>query len=159
MLFFLRSVFKSITALNQIFWLNLIPLWSFFETKPWFNGCIKFLMWITNSVLSFTLTSFLLFSIFILSGKIGKSLRSSCNFLRYWPSTPRKNPSSLSSLWFFIKPFLIWEVRLSIQNYLLEAFVTLPNRMNCLHPNIEDMTILYFYHNLFMNLLLAFACQ
>ena len=33
------------------------------------------------------------------------------------------------------------------QNYLLEAFATLLNHINYLHPNIEDLTILYFYHN------------
>ena len=37
---------------------------------------------------------------------------------------------------------------LSTQNYLQKAFGTLPNRISCLHPNIEDMTILYSYHNL-----------
>ena len=30
----------------------------------------------------------------------------------------------------------------------LEAFTTLPIHINCLHPNTEDMTILYIYHNL-----------
>ena len=34
------------------------------------------------------------------------------------------------------------------QNYLLEAFATLLNHINYLQPNIEDMMILYFYHNL-----------
>ena len=28
------------------------------------------------------------------------------------------------------------------------AFPTLPSHINDLHRNIEDMTILYFYHNL-----------
>ena len=33
-------------------------------------------------------------------------------------------------------------------NYLLEAFATLPSHINYLHPNIEYIMILYFYHNL-----------
>ena len=37
---------------------------------------------------------------------------------------------------------------LSIQLYLRDALATLPNHINYLHPNIEDMMILYFYHNL-----------
>ena len=58
-LFFLRSVFISIYSFNQAFWLNLITLWTFFKTNPWFNVCFKFLMWITHSVLSWKIaTSF-----------------------------------------------------------------------------------------------------
>ena len=37
---------------------------------------------------------------------------------------------------------------LSIQNCLLEGFVTLPNHINYLYSNIYDMMILDFYHNL-----------
>ena len=40
------------------------------------------------------------------------------------------------------------EVSLYTQKYLLEAFATFPSHINYLHPNIEEMTILYFYHNL-----------
>ena len=47
-----------------------------------------------------------------------------------------------------MKYSLIEKYLLSTQNYLLEAFATLPNHINYLHPNIEDMMILYFYHNL-----------
>ena len=37
---------------------------------------------------------------------------------------------------------------LFLQNFLLEGFVTLPNHINYLHFDIEDVTTLYFYHNL-----------
>ena len=57
--FFLKSVFISIYGFSQIFWLNLITLWTFFETNLWFNACSKFLMCIAYSVLSCKLaTSF-----------------------------------------------------------------------------------------------------
>ena len=63
------------------------------------NACFKFLICITYSVLSYKLArSFYDFSIIILSGKNAKLLWSSCNFSRYWTSTPRKYPSLLSSL-------------------------------------------------------------
>ena len=83
------------------FWWNLITVWTFFKINPWLNVCLKFLMWITFSVNHVNhvnvITSFSTFPISILSGKNGKSLWSSCNFLRYWTSTSRKNPYSLSS--------------------------------------------------------------
>ena len=47
----------------------------------------------------------------------------------------------------------------SNQNYLLETFVAFLNRIDYLYPNIQDLTILYFYHKSFMHLLLAFAYQ
>ena len=69
---------------------------------------VKFLIWITYSILSCKLgTSFLTFSILIFSGKNGKSLRSWCNVSLYWTSTSRKYPLSLSLLYFFIKYSLI----------------------------------------------------
>ena len=37
---------------------------------------------------------------------------------------------------------------LSTQNYLLEAFATLSNHTNYLHPNIEYRAIPYFYYHL-----------
>ena len=40
--------------------------------------------------------------------------------------------------------YLIEKYLLSTQNYLPEAF-KLTSHINYLHPNIEDMTILYFY--------------
>ena len=53
-------------------------------------------MWITYSVLSCKLvTSFLIFSIFILSGKNGKWLWSSSNFPGYWISNLKKYLFSL----------------------------------------------------------------
>ena len=74
-------------------------LWTFLKSNLWFNAYLKFLMCITYSVLLCKLaTSFSTFSIFILSGKNGKSLWSSCNFSRYWTSTSEKYPSSLLSL-------------------------------------------------------------
>ena len=75
---------------------------TFFNTNPWFNSCFKFLMCITYSFWSCKLaTSFSTFSKLVLSGKSGKSLWSLCKFSRYWTSTSRKYPSSLSSLYFF----------------------------------------------------------
>ena len=68
-------------------------------------------MWMTYSVLSCKLARrFSTFSSFVLSGKNGKSLLSSCIFSGYWTSTSRKYLSSLSSL---SSIYLI---------YLLEAF-------------------------------------
>ena len=72
---FLSSVFISMYACSQAFWLNLINLWTFVKSNPWSNACFKFLICMTNSVLSFKLaTSFSTFSfefcIFILSGKM-----------------------------------------------------------------------------------------
>ena len=46
----------------------------------------------------------------------------------------------------------IWNIHLkyfaSTQNHLLETFATFPIHGNHLNPNIEDMMIIYFYHNL-----------
>ena len=89
--FFLRSVFISIYGFSQLFWLNLVTLWTFFKTNPWFNAYFKFLLCLTYPVLSCKLpTSFSTFLIFILSGKKGKSLWNSCNFSGYWTSTSTK---------------------------------------------------------------------
>ena len=97
--FFLRPVLISIYRFRQVFWLNLITLWTFFKINPWLNACFKFIMCVMYSVLSSKLaTSFFTFSIFVLSSKNGKSLWSSCNFLTYWTSTSRKHPSLLSLL-------------------------------------------------------------
>ena len=61
---------------------------GFFKANPWFNTCFKFLMWITDSVLSWKLaTNFSTFSILIPSVKKGKSFSTSCNFSRRWTST------------------------------------------------------------------------
>ena len=51
-------------------------------------------------------------------------------------------------IYFFMKSSLNLEESLSTQNYILEAFATLPNHINYLHPNIEYITIHYFYHDL-----------
>ena len=71
---------------------------------------LNFFISITYSVLSCKLASnFFTFSIFILSGKNGRSIWSSCNFSVYCTSTSRINPTSLSSLYFLIKASLNWE--------------------------------------------------
>ena len=86
--FFLRSVFISIYGFSQAFWLNLITLWTFSKTNPWFNAYFKFLMCVTYSVLSCKLAACCsTFSIFIISDQNGKSKWSSCGFLKYWTST------------------------------------------------------------------------
>ena len=106
---FLRLVFISIYGFSQAFWLNLMTLWTFFKTNPWFNAYFKFLMCITYSVLLCKFaTGFSTFSIFILSDKNGQSLWSSCKFFGYWTSTSRKYPPSLSLLQFFKKSSLNW---------------------------------------------------
>ena len=72
-----RSVFISIYGFGQAFKLNLTPLWTFLKINSWFDAYFKFLMCITYSVLSCKLaTSYLTFSIFILSGKNGKPIWS-----------------------------------------------------------------------------------
>ena len=94
-----------------------------FKINPWFNGYFKFLMWMTYLVLSCKLvTSFPTFSIFILSGKSDKSFRSLCKFLEYWTSTSRKYPSSLSSLYFYRKFSLNWEVSSIHSNLFTGSF-------------------------------------
>ena len=104
--FFLRSVFISIYGFIQAFWLNLITLWNFFKNNPWFNACFKFLMCITYPVLSCKLaTSFSTFSIYLLSGKNGKSLWSSCNFP--WVSTSKKKKKFLHN---FLHCSVLWNI-------------------------------------------------
>ena len=46
----------------------------------------------------------------------------------------------------FYKMFI--KLRSIFYRLKMEALVTLPNHINYLHPNIEYMTILYFYRNL-----------
>ena len=110
--FFLRSAFISIYGFSQAFRLNLFPLWTFFKTNPWFNGCFKFLMWIT--------------------------------FHFYHASLLQ----AFSTLKFFMKLSLNWEVSSIQPKFFVEAFTILPKHKGYLYPNIEDMAILYFYHNL-----------
>ena len=45
--FFPSSVVICVYGFNQTFKLNLMSLCTFFETNPWFNACVKFLMWVT----------------------------------------------------------------------------------------------------------------
>ena len=68
--FFLSTVFISMYGFNQALWLNLVTLYTFFNTNPWFSASFKVLICITHSCLSFKLhTSFLSFPIFIISSK------------------------------------------------------------------------------------------
>ena len=61
----------------------LCTFFNFFF-NPWFNACFKFLMCITYSVLSYKLgKSYSTLSIFIFSGKKGKSLRRLCKYAGY----------------------------------------------------------------------------
>ena len=50
-----------------------------------------------------------------------------------------------------MKSSLNREVSLVHLKLLLEKFATLPNHINYLHHNIEDMEIIYFYHNFLCN--------
>ena len=60
---------------------NLITLKNFFKINPWFNASFRFLMWITYSVFLCKLaTRFSIFSVFILSGKNGKSNKAHVTF-------------------------------------------------------------------------------
>ena len=76
---------------NQVFWLNLMTLCTFFNTNSSFSACFKFNKRITYSFLSCKFaTSFSTFSIFILSKKNGKLLWRLCIFSGYWTSTSGK---------------------------------------------------------------------
>ena len=92
--------------------------------------------------------SFLTFSIFILSGRDIKSRWKSYTFSRHWTSTWRKYPSWLSSLWFFIKSSLNWEVFLIHLKLFTGSFCDISQPFKLFIPNIGDLTILYFYNNL-----------
>ena len=56
-------------------------------------------------------------------------------------------------LYHFLHSSFLWNIYLiekylfSTQNHWLEAFTTLPKHKNYLHLNIQDVVILYFYHN------------
>ena len=41
---FRKSVFISMYAFDQSFWLHLIPLYTFFNSSLWFKDCFEFLM-------------------------------------------------------------------------------------------------------------------
>ena len=121
----------------------------FSKTNPWFSACFKFLMSIIYLVLSCNLaTSFSTFSIFILSGKNGKSWWSSCKFSRYWKSASLKYPLSLSSFYIFMKFSLNWEVSLMRSKLIIGRFCDIAQPYKLFNPNIEDMMILSFYENL-----------
>ena len=60
----------SIYGFNQAFLLNLMSLFTLFNTNPRFNACFKFFICITYSILLCKLaTTFSTFLILILSGK------------------------------------------------------------------------------------------
>ena len=108
-----------------------MTLWTFSKTNPWFNVCFKFLMYIKYSSLSCKfVTSFSIFSIYILSGKRDKSFWSSCNFFKILNISLKK---------------------ISIINIIIvsfyEIFVALPIHTNYLCSHTWNMGILYFYHN------------
>ena len=109
--FFLSSVFISMYGFYRASWLSLMTLSSIFNTNPWFNACFKFLMCITYSVLSCKLAiSFSTFTVSILLGQKGISLRRSCSSSRYSTSSSRKYTSLLSSFQFPFKSLLKWDV-------------------------------------------------
>ena len=72
---FLKSVFLLMYGFNHSFLLNWITLYTFFNIKPWFSACLKAIISIAYFSLSYiSQVSFSTFSIFLLSGKNGKSL-------------------------------------------------------------------------------------
>ena len=74
-----------------------MTLCIFFKTNPWFNACFKFLMCITYSSLSCKfVTSFSVFSVFILSGTKGKSCEGYVNF-----QDIEHQPQDLKNLYFY----------------------------------------------------------
>ena len=125
----------------------------FSKSNPWFSACFKFLMSIKYLVLSCNLaTNFSTFSIFILSGKNGKSWWSSCKFSRYWKSASLKYPLSLSSFYIFMKFSLNWEVSLMRSKLFIGRFCDIPNDINYL---IQTLKIWWFF--LFMRIFLVFV--
>ena len=142
--FFHRSVFISIYGISKVFWLNLITLLTFFKTNPWFNACFKFFMCITFSVLSYKIaTSFWIFHSSPSQVKMVNPYEVHVIFQDI------EHQLQKDILHHFLHHNVLWNfINRSTQSYLLEAFMKLPNHINYLHPNIEDMTILYFYHNL-----------
>ena len=71
--FFHSFVFISMYDFSKATLINLITLCSFFKTNPWYNACFKLILWIIIRFF-YVNKSFSIFSIFILSGKKGKSL-------------------------------------------------------------------------------------
>ena len=94
--FFFSSVFISVYSFNQASQLNLMTLWTFFNTGPWFSACFKCFIRITYYFLSCNLATN--FSSSILSSKKDKLFWRPNNFLRYWTSTSGNYISSISSL-------------------------------------------------------------
>ena len=86
---------------NHVFWLQYFDYNSMFFLKLTHDLMLALNLWfeITYSVLSCkSATSFLTFSVFILSGKSGKLFWTSYKFSGYWIKNLRKYPSLLFSL-------------------------------------------------------------
>ena len=77
---FLGSVFILIYGSSQAFWLNLITLWTFFKTNPWFNVLVKMITWTSYSFLSCKL-AFLLFQVPFFLLKMANHLKFRVSFL------------------------------------------------------------------------------
>ena len=103
---FLKSVFLLMYGFNHSFLLNWITLYTFFNIKPWFSACLKAIISIAYFSLSYiSQVSFSTFSIFLLSGKNGKSLWELNKDFGYCASASRKYSVLLFSSYFLIK---IW---------------------------------------------------
>ena len=103
---FLRSsMFISKYGCSQAYWFNLRALCIFFSFNPWSNICSRAFMRIRFVFMrvrfccctDYRLQSFSSLSNFILSGKNGKSLHSSCSSLEYLTLSSNIYPSSLFS--------------------------------------------------------------
>ena len=112
-----------------------------------------------SALLCKLLTSFLPFSILILSGKNGKSVWSWCNFSGYWTSTSRKYPSSLSSLYFSMKSLLNWNVSSIYSKLFNRSFCNIarPYKLTTSQYLRYDGSL--FLWKPFMHFLLALAYQ
>ena len=81
---FFNLVFILRYGFNHASWLNWIILCNFWNISPYFNACSRALIWTTYCFLSYKVhTSLFQFLIFILFGKIGKTLCKLCKSLGY----------------------------------------------------------------------------
>lgn len=139
--------FISIYCLKQAFWLSSIILCRFCNTNLFFIGCFKFRTCTTYFFLSLKLDTS--FSIFF--GNNGKSLWVSCNFLKQWTQTSRKDPVLLYSLWLFLILSLNLDVFLTHSKWSTNYFYP-----NIFIPKYDNYLFLYCS---FLYLLLASAYQ
>ena len=123
---------------------------KFLESNLRFNAWFETIMYITYSLLSCKLaTSFSTFLIFILSDKNCQIIIKLMQFFRILIINFEKiSFIPFLPYIFFMKYLLIDKCYWSTQNYLLGAFLTLPNQITYWYPNIEYMTILCSCHNL-----------